>query len=75
VQQSFTYVTAVTKLVGDAHSWEIHPRFCNAMRGNPIKLITLQEMLEEVNGRLSQTLAGTEIGRMLQLIRAAGIRM
>jgi hypothetical protein len=45
------------------------------MRGNPIKLITLQEMLEEVNGRLSQTLAGTEIGRMLQLIRAAGIRM
>ena len=38
------------------------------MRGNPIKLIKLQEMLEEVYGQLSHTLAGTEIGRMLQLI-------
>ena len=73
-QSNFTYVTAVTKLIGDGRQWETYPRFSQAMAGNPIKLITLQEMLQKVYGQLSNTLAGTEIGRMLQLIRAAGIR-
>jgi hypothetical protein len=74
-QKTFTYVTAVTKLTGDATIWETHQPFVDAMGGNPIKVITLQQMLEEVYGQLSHTLAGTEIGRMLQLVRAAGIRI
>jgi hypothetical protein len=32
-------------------------------------------MLEEVYGQLKTTLAGTELGRMLQLFRAAGIQI
>lgn len=72
-QKSFTYVTAVTKLVGNAERWEKHPAFCEAMAGNPIKVISLREMLEEVYGKLSTTLAGTELGRTLQLFRAAGM--
>jgi hypothetical protein len=74
-QRTFTYVTAVTKLMGDAKQWEDHPRFCVAMGGNPIMVITLHEMLQEVYGKLNKTLAGTEIGRMLQLFRAAGIQI
>lgn len=74
-ESRFTYVTAVTKLVGAAQVWETHPPFCEAMVGNPIKLITLREMLEEVYSELKTTLAGTELGRMLQLFRAAGVQV
>ena len=74
-ETSFTYVTAVTKLLGDAQAWEKHPSFCQAMPNNPIKIITLHEMLKEVYGQLKKTLAGTELGRMLQLFRAAGIQI
>jgi hypothetical protein len=71
-QTKFTYVTAVTKLVGDPKLWESYAPFCKAMANNPIRIITLRAMLNEVNGDVGTTLAGTELGRMLQLIRAAG---
>jgi hypothetical protein len=45
------------------------------MANNPIKVITLHEMLKEVDGKLKTTLAGTELGRMLQLFRAAGVQI
>lgn len=69
----FTYVTAVTKLVGDASVWEQHAPFRAAIGNNPIKVITLMEMLKDVSEELSTTMAGTELGRTLQLFRAAGI--
>lgn len=69
----FTYVTAVTKLIGDPDLWEKYPRFLEAMRQNPIKILTLIEMLKEVYGKLGTTMAGTELGRTLQLFRAAGV--
>ena len=72
-ETAFTYVTAVTKLKGDAELWERHQPFVSAMRGNPIKILTLEEMLDHVSGQLSTTLAGTELGRTLQLFRAAGV--
>ena len=72
-QRQFTYVTAVTKLVGDRSIWENHPPFCKAMVNNPTKIITLHEMLKVVDGKLKATLAGTELGRMVQLFRVAGV--
>lgn len=74
-QRCFTYVTAVTKVVGDAKDWENYPPFCKAMADNPIKIITLREMLNEVHSDVGTTLAATELGRMLQLIRAAGVEI
>ncbi|QID17144.1 hypothetical protein G3580_05490 [Nitrogeniibacter mangrovi] len=74
-EQTFTYVTAVTHLKGSAQVWEMHPQFISSMKGNPIKVITLKEMLHEVSGALSQTVAGTEFGRTLQLFKAAGIKL
>ena len=73
--KEFTYVTAVTKLVGTAAPWEQHQPFRIAMQGNPIKLVTLMEMLKEVSAELSTTMAGTELGRTLQLFRAAGLKL
>lgn len=74
-ESSFTYVTAVTKLVGGPECWEKHPPFCEAMQNNPIRVVTLREMLHEVFGTLNTTLAGTELGRTLQLFRAAGVEI
>lgn len=72
-QAEFTYVTAVTRLRGERSIWEARPSFLEAMNGNPIRILTLREMLEEVDGMLSTTVAGTELGRTLQLFRAARV--
>lgn len=72
-ETEFTYVTAVTRLNGASDVWEKHPPFLSAMNGNPIKIITLETMLNEVSNNLGTTVAGTEFGRTLQLFKAAGI--
>lgn len=72
-QREFTYVLAVTKVVGSKTPWEANASFSNALEGNPVRIVDLREMLSEIYPRLNTTLAGTEIGRMLQLFKAAGI--
>jgi hypothetical protein len=72
-QQEFTYITAVTKLVGSKSTWETNPTFIQSLGGNPIRILDLREMLNSISPSLSTTLAGTEVGRMLQLFKAAGI--
>lgn len=72
-QVEFTYITAVTKLVGSKDPWETNQTYIESLRGNPIRIIDLREMLESIAPSLGTTLAGTEVGRMLQLFRAAGI--
>ena len=69
----FTYITAVTHVVGDRSLWEQHPIFKENLKGNPIKIIELAEMMQFIQPRLSTTVAGTEVGRTLQLFKAAGI--
>jgi len=70
----FTHVLAVTLLKGDRSKWEMFPRFNKAMAGNPIKIITLKEMVVEIENGLTQTPAATDIGRTLQLFLVAGLR-
>ena len=69
----FTYVTAVTHIKGDPCLWETHQPFIEALSGNPIKVVALKEMLSEITNELSTTVAGTELGRTLQLFKAAGV--
>ena len=71
----FTYVTAVTAVKGQREVWEQHQPFLSALGGNPIRLLSLKMMLHEVSGALTTTMAGTELGRTLQLFRAAGIAL
>ncbi|MGD8454353.1 MAG: nuclease-related domain-containing protein [Phycisphaerae bacterium] len=70
--RQFTYVTAATKITGDRKEWEAYPPFREAMRGNPIKLLSLREMLTAFTASLSTTVANSELGRTLQLLKAAG---
>lgn len=70
--REFTYVTAVTKLKGDASRWEEHVPFKTNLRGNPIKVLTLQEMLSDLYQKMNTTIASSEVGRLLQVIKASG---
>jgi len=65
----FTYVTAVTKIKGDRSRWEENPHFRKAMRGNPIKLLTLEDMVKEIMAHMTTTLASSSLSRTLQLLK------
>jgi hypothetical protein len=68
----FTYVTAVTKLNGDAAVWEQNQQFKENLHGNPIKILTLQAMLSDLYTKTNTTVASSEVGRLLQVIKASG---
>ncbi len=68
----FTYVTAVTKLIGSKSVWEENEEFRKHLNGNPIKILELQEMLSELYDKMKNTPASSEVGRLLQVIKAAG---
>jgi hypothetical protein len=55
----FTYVTAVTKLRGDPAIWQNHQPFRANLRGNPIRILTLQEMLSDLYGKTKTTVASS----------------
>lgn len=69
---NFTYVTAVTKLRGDASVWQEHKPFRDNLRGNPIKILALQDMLSDLYKKTNTTVASSEVGRLLQVIKASG---
>jgi len=68
----FTYVTAVTRLRGDASVWEQNQQFKRNLRGNPIKILTLQEMLDDLYDKTKTTVASSEVGRLIQVMKASG---
>jgi len=72
----FTYYLAVTRLKGDqekgAKAWQEHKRFKKALRGNPIKILTVQEILDKLWASTETTIAESEIGRLLQVVKASG---
>ena len=74
----FTYVLAVTRVVGDPAIWQEHQPFRDALNGNPIEILTFSKMFSEVvqelNRENKKTLAATDIGRMAQLIAASGYK-
>jgi hypothetical protein len=69
--REFTYVLAVTAIIGERQLWENHPPFKEAMGGNPIRIIELSEIIEHLQEVCTTTVASSEIGRLLQLMRAA----
>ncbi len=68
----FTYVTAVTRLRGEASVCQEPQPFKNNLRGNPIRVLTLQDILSDLYKKTDTTLASLEVGRLLQVIKASG---
>ncbi len=69
--RDFTYLLAVTAVVGDKNKWEKHPPFCAALRNNPLRIIQLSEMIDHIQNMSTTTVAFSDIGRVLQLMKAA----
>jgi hypothetical protein len=74
-KEQFIYVTAVTVASDEQNKpmWENNSHFKKALRGNPLKFLTLREMLEEVFTQLGTTVEASQFSRTLQLIKAAGM--
>lgn len=71
-KREFTYITAVTRIKGDPQDWVNHAPFKKALAGNPLKLLSLAEMLSEVSNGMGTTVVPSQLGRTIQLIRASG---
>jgi len=73
--KDFTYVLAVAKVNGDRAVWENAQEFSRALEGNPIRLLTFKEVVEEILPSLGQTIAATEVGRILQMFKVSGVQL
>lgn len=71
----FTYVIATAKVIGDPHVFERHPSFIEALQSNPIRILSFKNIIDEIYPALNTTLAASEVGRMLQMFKAAGIKI
>ncbi|HEU4805822.1 MAG TPA: hypothetical protein VFS91_08465 [Nitrobacter sp.] len=71
--RQFVYWTAVTRLLNPASQtgWEENSDFRQRLEGNPIRLVAFADMLDDVWDQLSKTVAATELGRMIQLMKAS----
>ncbi|HET7258965.1 MAG TPA: hypothetical protein VFI75_04550 [Candidatus Acidoferrum sp.] len=68
----FTHITAVTRLRSDESIWREYSPFRANLKGNPIKILTLEVMLSELYEKTNTTVASSEVGRLLQVIKASG---
>jgi len=71
--EQFTHVLAVARVIGEKSIWENRQSFSDAIGGNPLRIIAFEEMVTKIHQELGTTLAATEVGRMLQMFRAARI--
>jgi len=78
-QSEFTYVLAVTKLVGPwdaeeaAERWSAEPQIQDALAGRRFRILTLGSMWSDVLQEVTTTTAPSEIGRLIQLLVAANL--
>ena len=79
--RAFTHVTAVTRIkpkrgyteAQQIHFWESYLGFETALKDNPIRVLTLRSMIAKFNENIDQTPASSEVGRLIQVLRAAGL--
>jgi hypothetical protein len=72
-QSSFTYIIACTKLIGDKKSFEEKKDFLKKTGNNPIVIITLEDMYNSLLIKLTKTVASSQIGRLMQIMKAADL--
>lgn len=72
----FTYYVAITKLNGDYNNavkaWRECGRFKKALDNNPIEFLTAKEILNKLWEDKTKTMAASEVGRLLQVVKASG---
>lgn len=69
----FSYRIAVTRLQGDADAWANDPTIMRNLRGSSFGFLTLEQMWAAMLAELTTTPASSEMGRLAQLLKAAGL--
>jgi hypothetical protein len=59
-------------VVGDRKLWESNQKFSQMLNGNPIRIKTVSEILDELLPMIDTTVESSQIGRSLQVIKASG---
>ncbi len=72
-QRDFTYRIAVTRLRGDADAWGEDPTISANLSGCSVGFLPLENMWVAMLDELTTTPAPSEIGRLAQLLKAAGL--
>ncbi len=72
-QPTFAYRIAVTRLKGDAMSWSTDSTIVANLGGCSFGFLTLEEMWATMLKELTTTPASSEMGRLAQLLKAAGL--
>lgn len=72
-ETTFTYCLAVTRVKGDRDAWMDDARIRENLGGNPFRFLPLEEMWGEVLNKVTTTPASSEVGRLAQLLKAAGL--
>lgn len=63
----------VTHLRGDSGAWQTDPTIAANLPGCSIGFLTLEEMWAQMLAELTMTPAASDIGRLAQLLKAAGL--
>ncbi len=72
-EHEFTYCLAVTRLRGDASAWATDVTIRECLGGNPLQFLTLEDMWGVVLRTVTTTPAASDMGRLAQLLKAAGL--
>ena len=63
----------MTRLRGDSASWANDPTILTNLAGSNFGFLTLEEMWATVLAKITTTPAASEMGRLAQLLKAAGL--
>lgn len=74
-QEIFKYNIAVTRLVGegDPLDWTTDPTIKSNLPRCPVGFLVLEDKWKKMLEELTKTPASSEIGRLVQLLKAAGL--
>lgn len=72
-ERNFAYRIAVTRLRGNTEAWTKDPTIASNLSGCSIGFLELKDMWASMLKELTTTPAPSEIGRLAQLLKAAGL--
>jgi hypothetical protein len=72
-QRDFSYRISVTRLKGDADAWGMDPTIATNLSGCSVGFLPLAEIWPRMLAELTTTPAPSEIGRLAQQLKAAGL--
>jgi hypothetical protein len=72
-QTTFAYRLAVTRLRTPVDGWSADPTIVKNLAGSTFGVLTLEDMWSTVLAGVTRTPAASEMGRLAQLLKAAGL--